>query len=85
MDCAHRIGNIIRNMQMTFSAQTPAGGDPRTLLATRTMQSVRCLAASHAPLQIDLNVFVEFFLRPQPLNIFIFIYGPKYNILVLNN
>ena len=39
-----------------FLAQTPAGGDLRTLLATRTMLSVRTqvLATSHAPLQSSL-------------------------------
>ena len=38
-----RIANKIRNMQMTVLGKTSAGGDLRTLLATRTKQSVRCI------------------------------------------
>ena len=38
-----------------FPGETPGGGDLRTLLATRTMQSVRCAIFDHEPYQFTIK------------------------------
>ena len=57
---AHSVLQIkfIFAMQMTvFPAQTPAGGNLRTIIATRTMQSVRCAVFGRVKRAItNLNV-----------------------------